>query len=65
MYQQELGKNLPTKLSNLRSLYNVLTLIRVFLGPSPSVYSGKKSKIIADDVTVATEKIKIMYADRV
>ena len=31
-----------------------LTLIREFLGPSPSVISGKKSKIITGDVTVGT-----------
>ena len=29
-----------------------LTLIREFLGPSPSAFSGKKSRIIAGDVTV-------------
>ena len=32
----------------------LLTLIREFLGPSPSAFSGKKSRIIADDVTVGT-----------
>ena len=30
------------------------TLIREFLGPSPSVFSGKKSRIITGDVTVGT-----------
>ena len=42
-----------------------LTLIREFLGPSPSVFSGKKSRIIADDVTVGTLKMKIIRADTV
>ena len=37
-----------------------LTLVREFLGPSPSAFSGKKSKIIAVDVTVRTKKIKIL-----
>ena len=41
-----------------------LTLICEFLGPSPSVFSGKKSRIIAGDVTVRTYKIKIICADR-
>ena len=45
----------------LKSL-DTLTLIREFLGPSPSAFSGKKSKIIACDVTVRTKKI---CADRV
>ena len=32
----------------------LLTLIREFFGPSPSAFSGKKSRIIAGDVTVGT-----------
>ena len=32
----------------------ILTLIWVFLGPSPSVFSGKKSRFITGDVTVGT-----------
>ena len=35
------------------------TLIREFLGPSPSVVSEKKSKNIAYDVTAGTKKIKL------
>ena len=42
-----------------------LTLIREFLGPSPSVFSGKKSRIIAGDVTVGTLKMKIIWVDTV
>ena len=42
-----------------------LTLIREFLGPSPSAFSGKKSRIIAGDVTVGSLKIKIICEDRV
>ena len=34
--------------------WHQLTLIRGFLGPSPSVFSGKKSRIIIGDVTVGT-----------
>ena len=34
--------------------FKVLTLIREFLGPSPSVNSGRKSNIIIGDVTVGT-----------
>ena len=37
----------------------VLTLIREFLGPSPSAISGKKSKIKASDVAVGAKKIKL------
>ena len=36
-----------------------------FLGPSPSVFSGKKSRFITGDVTVGTLKIKIICTDRV
>ena len=43
----------------------ILTLIREFLGPSPSAFSGKKSRIIAGDVTVETEKIKMICANSV
>ena len=42
-----------------------LTLIREFLGPSPSAFSGKKSRIIAGDVTVGTLKMRMICADRV
>ena len=48
------------KLSNLES---VLTLIRGFLGPSPSVISEKKSKINTGGVTVGTLEMKIICAD--
>ena len=47
------------------SLRSGLTLIREYLGPSPSAFSGKKSRIIAGDVTVGTSKMKIIRADRV
>ena len=43
----------------------ILTLIREFLGPSPSALSGKKSKNMAFDVTLGTRKIKTICADRV
>ena len=43
----------------------LLTLIREFLGPSASAFSGKKSRIIAGDVTVGTSKMKIICADTV
>ena len=46
-------------------LCSILTLIREFLGPSPSAFSGKKSRIVAGDVTLRTQKIKIICADRV
>ena len=46
--------------SKLSQFPGILTLIREFLGPSPSVFSGKKSRIIASDVTVRTKKIKIL-----
>ena len=42
-----------------------LTLIREFLGPSPSVFSGKKYRIIAGDGTVGIEETKIKSSDRV
>ena len=42
-----------------------LTLIREFLGPSPSVFSEKKSRIIGGDVTIGTSKMKIICADTV
>ena len=42
-----------------------LTLIREFLGPSPNALSEKKNKNIACDVTLRTEKIKTIWADRV
>ena len=32
----------------------LLNLIREFLGPSPSVFSGEKSRFITGDVTVVT-----------
>ena len=38
------------------SIFNI-TIIREFLGPSPSAFSGKKSRIIAGDVTVGTKKL--------
>ena len=44
--------------------HKALTLIRGFLGPSPSVISEKKSKITTGDVTVKTNEIKIICADR-
>ena len=47
------------------SQFHVLTLIREFLGPLPSVICGKKSAIITGDVTVGTWEIKIISADRV
>ena len=40
-----------------------LTLIRGYLGPSPRVFSGKKSKIITSDVTVGTQEMEIRCAD--
>ena len=43
-----------TEKSNKQMTNKILTLIRVFSGPSPSVFSGKKSKIISGDVTVGT-----------
>ena len=42
-----------------------LTLIHEFLGLSPSVISGRKSKIITGDVTVGTPEMKIICADKV
>ena len=42
-----------------------LTLIREFLGPLSSAFSGKKSRIIAGNVTIGTQKMKIICADRV
>ena len=42
-----------------------LTHVREFLGPSLSVFAGKKSRIIAGDVTVETSKMKIICADTV
>ena len=51
--------------SKLNISINQLTLIREFLGPSPSVISEKKSKIFDSGVTVGTCDIKIICADRV
>ena len=39
---------------NEKVTFKTLTLIREFLGPSPSALSGKKSKNQASDVTLAT-----------
>ena len=44
--------------------FSLLTIIREFLGPSPSVISTKKSKVITGDVTVETWEIKSICADR-
>ena len=57
------NRNFSGRLRNSRVL--ILTLIREFLGPSPSAFSGKKSRIIAGDVTVETEKMKMICADSV
>ena len=43
----------------------LLTLIREFLGQSLSAFCGKKSRIIAGDVTVGTLGVKIICAHRV
>ena len=52
------------KSSILRIIH--LTLIREFLRPSPSTFSGKKkSRIVAGDITVRTMKMKFISVDRV
>ena len=50
---------------HVKDVGDQLTLIRGFLGLSPSVISGKKSIIITGDVTDETNQIKIICADRV
>ena len=71
-YSPELGKGLSNTGPARRSLLipdwyssKYLTLIRKFLGPSPSAFSGKKSRIITGDVTVWTWDVKVICADRV
>ena len=44
--------------STLKNVTLLLTLIREFLGLSPSAFFGKKSRIIAGDVTVWTLRYK-------
>ena len=51
------------RLHLLQKILLSLTVIREFLGPSPS--AEKKSRIIAVDVTVWTEHMKIICAERV
>ena len=53
------------KVQGKLKVFDTLTLIREFLGPSPSAFSGKKSRFITGDVTVGTSKMKIICADRV
>ena len=56
----------PLRLKKLKSrtvYFNVLTLIREFLGSSPSAFSGKKSRTTAGGVTVGSKKIKYVQIE--